>query len=436
VSKGWTLAPVDFLKGGPTALQSSAAISPEDQDLVARCQAAKSVLAAGMYNTTPPPPKPTDADRQLLEAVLADHPHFFYAEYLLAAWSYFNGDTAKYAEWLDRSLDDAPQVLGQHYQVADGSPIAGLAFKCGYAYPVGSGKQTGELVFPIVKTDDSGCFYIPFFHSASMKRSSYGWAPFDTDSLRKASGLSLFASPDREGAFTSSARVGVLPEMTARPLIKVDAPFTDPVVKLPDDVAFVENWYWGNDMEQAVAIETPELHLTWQPVPGATGYRICITESRPKAPNNGWIAGGIYPGDAHVNDRLLTPEFSLPLNRNMPVFDRTRRYGFYIEAFDASGVICRSQFHAFTASAGMMPMPLSKEAVQKLFDHCGVNIDRVDQNGRGVTISGTKLAGGNVTTLADREFFGLRFRDYQEEADESHGNYDGTMKFTMRLTQQ
>lgn len=155
------------------------------------------------------------AVREALEGVLARRPGFFYAEYLLSVWHRSNGDTAKADELFERSLKDAPAIIVQRFEAADGRPVADVAVDC-FALECNRVKNgwldpSLELKYLRLKTDKDGCIYLPAYKTVYRRN----------DMATPHGGYR--AEWPRLGWFECSARVGVLPACVLTKEGQVDA---------------------------------------------------------------------------------------------------------------------------------------------------------------------------------------------------------------------
>ncbi len=155
-----------------------------------------------------------DSTREALEKLLVARPGYFYAEYLLGQWHRGKGNARQADELREKAYKHAPVIIVQPY-VDDknialaGAEIQSFALECnrvknGYLDP------SLELHYFNLRTDASGCIYLPAYNTV-FRRETASW-PTGYD-----------ADYPRLGWFETSTRVGQLPICVVTPKTEAHA---------------------------------------------------------------------------------------------------------------------------------------------------------------------------------------------------------------------
>jgi len=140
--------------------------------------------------------------RAQLENLIKTRPDDFYAHWLLALWHRDFGDAIESKRQLDAAYKNAPAIIVQRYQYADGSPCANkrinsFALECNRVVN-GAIDPSLQLSYPNLKTDANGCIYLPVYNTV-----------YRTNDMASPPGYD--AKYPRLGWFQISAKVGLLP---------------------------------------------------------------------------------------------------------------------------------------------------------------------------------------------------------------------------------
>ena len=316
-----------------------------------------------------------------LEAVLAEQPHFFYAEYLLGSWYRQHGDTARAAIFQTQALQDAPVVLAGRYEYNDGSPFVGFQFgttlNCYNPKHLAAANAAFQnlpvkLQYSDVATDADGCYYLPAFQ-AIYGQEGVNWYGNQLNTLTAShlkahaalitpgtptSGVTGSSDGERlDKGFIAESRVAVLPKTEVRPVIALNAPF---------------NAAEGS-MQKPLPIRGSTLTVSWRPYPKAVQYIVRVYESRPYYYSENGKVNGTYrttelQASAVNPSRLGLPtsqtSIRLDLIGSDPVFSRTYSYSLTVEAQDSHGEeVSRSEQYAFKPLNALAPEPLIKAAL-------------------------------------------------------------------------
>lgn len=162
--------------------------------------------------------------RDDLNAILKQHPDYFYAKHLLGTWHRSNGDGQLAATLINESLQQAPIVLTRRYATGDGKPVAGLnvggiEIECNRVQR-GSLDPSLKLRYEALITDADGVVSLPIY-----------------DTVYRLTGWSYPKGYDAEGEslgwFESKAKTGVLPEVMLWKPGSKPRNFTRPIAEVP-----------------------------------------------------------------------------------------------------------------------------------------------------------------------------------------------------------
>ena len=127
----------------------------------------RAVLRCGGLATLPRDVFTTDATRQDLEQIAAEHPDLFYAHYLRGTWHRLNGDGDAAATAYTRAFELAPSALLRHHVAGDGSDAAFAAVPdvALVADRIVNDRRDSTLVltYPYLETDADGYIYLPVY---------------------------------------------------------------------------------------------------------------------------------------------------------------------------------------------------------------------------------------------------------------------------------
>lgn len=111
----------------------------------------------------------SDATREQLEALAAEHPDFFYPPYLLGTWHRVHGNVAEADRYYEEAFAEAPAVIKLRYIDPGDAPVTDFALgdaeiTCDRVID-GELDQTLKLAYPALTTDEYGTVYLPAFHA-------------------------------------------------------------------------------------------------------------------------------------------------------------------------------------------------------------------------------------------------------------------------------
>jgi beta-lactamase regulating signal transducer with metallopeptidase domain len=167
---GWSMAPARgiALIDRPNGFENSVptAIPQSDLTLMKACRSTWSVDMNGDRYLSPDRAPLLLRDR--IEKVLANHPHYFYAEYRLAIWYASHRDFEQYRVWRDRALADAPAIMAGRVQYDDGRPVVGMEYSPFFLYRATDSDHESDFSptpEDIAITDEDGCYYVPVYRA-------------------------------------------------------------------------------------------------------------------------------------------------------------------------------------------------------------------------------------------------------------------------------
>ncbi|MEO7719260.1 MAG: M56 family metallopeptidase [Capsulimonas sp.] len=403
---GWKAAPVmlpSIFEQPTVEHPAPSVLSDEERDLVRSCHQNAAYYMESIDGVS------SLHDRRELENILAKHPHFFFAEYLLGVWCAHAGDEAGHQRWLAQSLQDAPAVLAGRIQFDDGRPVPGYTFKPNIAYYSSAYfmeehsdyNDTQRLDYPDVTTDAHGCFYLPAFHAIAQM---IGWS---ASTAKKSSSNSGAAKAARKMVmmppqgltdglirFRSTERVGVMPPIVVRPYMQWLSPISAA----------------SQSMDHPEKIHGATMKIAWKPFPGAVTYDAHMVEIVRHGAGYTQTDVGYETNEPHFHGSHGNPstEMTLALNGNQPTFYRGRVYQIVISPRDAQGrQLSNTYDYNFQPLDALAPLALSKTNVLKTFPP-GVTIASFQQTGNLTVIRGTMPTPVNLQMVTDRDFFGLK----------------------------
>ncbi|BDI29838.1 hypothetical protein CCAX7_18890 [Capsulimonas corticalis] len=385
--QGWSVRPVRVLQlEHPSPFQRPAPnvqIPDSDQALV------KSIP---FRETTYGKQGPPLSQRKQLEQILAQHPRFFYAEYLLGSWLQQHGDTRHGDELTTRALHDAPVIIGGRVEYEDGTPVAGLRIITGVTcYSTGHLRQQDatELNYSYITTDKDGCYYLPAYRGI-CSQVSRGYSPEELNTLTSSKlhspatlqtpgpPTSGSISDDRgtrlQYGFVCESRVGVLPAAIVRPRVALHMPFKLQSSYSPSPVLFIGK----------------RLEVRWDAYPRAATYQMIIM---------GWLQQFSKEGQfsSETGRAVSIPSLTEPTSDTHktidlaganPPFDRRYLYSISVAAFDSHGeMLSQSDEYNFRPNAAFAPHSLTKEALAQVL-------------APDITITSMQIQGDKVTVEA------------------------------------
>ncbi|MBN2584277.1 MAG: M56 family metallopeptidase [Planctomycetes bacterium] len=146
--------------------------------------------------------------REVLEAILAQRPDYFYAEYLLSVWYGRRGQSDRSRELIEQAYRHAPAVIVQRYELADGQPLADADIQA-FELECNRVKRSSlnpslKLAYFTLRTDADGCIYLPTYDTVWRRSAASHPAGFS-------------CTFPRLGWFKSSRKVGLLPVAVVEP---------------------------------------------------------------------------------------------------------------------------------------------------------------------------------------------------------------------------
>ncbi len=368
--EGWSVQPIHIVHINHPGLTRVNTLpydlTKEDKNLIKQLEP----IASMTYNSSWVPP--TSHKVELLR-VLATHPHFFYAQYILGAWYQRHGDEIHGAALQEQALQNAPTILAGRVEYEDGSPVAGFEFstsiKCFQPSNTKARRSAFEqlapiLYFPSVVTDSDGCYYLPLYRGLYCQV-GMAYTPDYLNSLvashLKAHAYLFTPGPVTAGTtdkddvtwldtgFYAESRVAVMPQTEIRARVQWNNPF----VKL------------GALLNKPLRLTEHQMTVSWKPYPKADHYRVTVNEYH--------IGGGSWemtpiasePGSiTPLNTAVAQTSITLNLAGDKPVFNRTYSYSISIEAFDARGeTLSQSDSGYFMPLKGIAPEPITSSAI-------------------------------------------------------------------------
>ncbi|MEO7715399.1 MAG: M56 family metallopeptidase [Capsulimonas sp.] len=416
--QGWTVRPVRVVSLNHGRLFTSATpdyeISKENQDLIDRIGPGMTANFFGKNGQEAPPA----SVKSSLERILAKHPHFFYAEYLLGGWYNHHGNYKKGQEWVKASLRDAPAVLAGRTEYDDGSPVVGWRFRTSIGCSGMKNSQqhpTCLLIYPYVITDADGCYYLPVYralYSSSgindmidrAANRQVTAARFSGDGFAQELGGALSEPRGNQiekyklilnKGFIAESHVGVLPVTQIRSRVNLHAPFDQSLGKV----------------NHPIPVTAPQLSLSWEPYPHAFRYRIITGEYYNNAKGQPiiWTPLNI-PSDHRSNTiEVSQTHLTLDLAGKNPIFNRNRVYLLNIEAINWKGeIISDSGPCYFQPKSALAPMPLAEAFYSRSWG-THFKVTSVTKYGDGVIVEATRISGSNYRDVDELDQRGRLF---------------------------
>lgn len=402
---GWAIAPVREVKldssmitGGIVDASTLPKASAAEVQLLTNCLCNGDDVYASGY-------KALDLDTQTrtFNQVLAVHPHFYYAEFRLAAQYGYRGQAAQYRLWMERALEDSPAILAGRFQYANGKPIAGVTFNTWVAYRVSNTVGRNELLtvdYDGMVTDQNGCYYVPVETGIYQ----YGalsnlWGNNEGDSFfdKMVKTMAIEYVNPWDYTYTSDARVGLLPPTVARRYIQYTGDYGQA----------------QTSEEHPLRISSDRLAISWNPSAGATRYQLRLTEV--------WQSSGyglqerdqdITPFVTSDWDRYLSSSVNLPLGGLEPVFNRTHRYKLHVTALHNDDYYADSRDFWFTVPSGAAPLPVNKRYIELAMP--GYTVQSIQSLNGEVIVRCSKPARGLINFGYSSTIFNLPLEKYTD----------------------
>lgn len=417
---GGDVQPIQILSVFDKTVLYPSLLTEDENSLMRQCK------SNGFYSTHYGSGGPPVHDRQVLEKILAQRPHFFYAEYLLGNWYQKSHNPRQAQAWIDRALQDAPAILAGRVQFADGKPVNGYTFtpsvslfssadfrEVSFGY-----NDPRTLIYPDVTADAHGCYYLPVFRAVyAMPGRSWSLEDQQSAVARLAYHMDVMSPQTGHGGlsrFAVTGHIGVLPPMIARPYLTVGAPFHS----------------INQKQDHPLRVSDAVLTVMWPRYAGAAKYEAHLAEvilgphgNRSESDLN------FDAADPHFHDAQPTTSLTLPLSGSQPVLFRNRLYSLVITARDADGnQLSDSKPYYFRPLAGVAPVPLTKAGLTKLLPP-GFIVTAITKTAQGGVITGTMPEASNLDILLDRNPFAWKSQKSREWPLYAGGVYTGRNHF-------
>lgn len=387
---GWSMAPARgiALIDRPNGFENSirTAIPDSDLALMKACRSTWSVdVNSDRYLS---PDRAPLSLRGRIEKVLADHPHYFYAEYRLAIWYASHRDFGQYRLWRDRALADAPAVLAGRVQYDDGRPVAGMEYAPFFLYRATDSDHESDFSptpEDIAITDEDGCYYVPVYRALYDDLGSTVDGPSDPvfTTLKKSSVMTR----QYLHRIVIDRQVGLMPPVYIRPYMRFTGPYG----------AVKGSW------KKPMHVSDTRINVSWTAPPGTTRYYIFFVE--------GILRGGkllgdrMDPlGDTSYGLETTSPSMTLDFMGRLPIFGRGRTYKMTVVAFHGDERLSETRSLYFTPDKALAPMPVTGPNVEAAIPY--TRVQSVSQeNGRTVVKGVTRVLGQTADDVVFRQLF-------------------------------